>query len=397
MDMPWKERTVEMVRKEFVERVLSGQESKSSLCREFGISRPTGDKWLARHLQGEDLADRSCAPFHTANKTTSDTEKLVLDYRSAHPSIGAVKIRRILGNKGYSDLPCASTVNAILKRNGCISKQASLAATPFERFEKELPNEMWQADFKGHFKMQNGMRCHPLNIIDDCSRFNLCCDALLYETYKEVGPSIKRLFQEYGLPFSLLCDNGNPWGTSQSTGYSKFEVWLMELGVLTLHGRIRHPQTQGKEESFNRSMKRELLNHTTFNDKLDAQRKFDEYRDFYNNERPHMALALDTPSERYTASKIAIPARIESWDYGTGYELRKVKQNGHISWRGQGYFLSEAFGGKTIAVRESRIPGNISLFFRKFRIGRIDVEKRVFTQKRAYLVDGDPRQSAPRN
>ena len=118
---------------------------------------------------------------------------------------------------------------------------------------------MWQADFKGYFQMQNGERCYPLNILDDCSRFCLCSDALSNETLGEVKPVFQRLFREYGLPFSLLCDNGNPWGTSQSMGYTAFEVWLMELGVLTIHGRPLHPQTQGKDERYNRSFTRECL------------------------------------------------------------------------------------------------------------------------------------------
>lgn len=119
-----------------------------------------------------------------------------------------------------------------------------------------------------------------------------------------------RLFREYGLPFSFLCDNGNPWGTVQSTGFTRFEVWLMELGVLTLHGRVRHPQTQGKEESFNRSMTKELLANAHIADLADAQRQFDAYREFYNQERPHHALNLDTPSQHYRPSERPYPERI---------------------------------------------------------------------------------------
>lgn len=389
--MPWKEKTVEMEREEFVKRVLSKEKSKSELCREYGISRPTGDKWIARCMNGNSLENKSRAPFHTANKTDSQIEEQLLKYRHEHPAIGAVKIKRILENKGITDLPSTSTVNAIFKRNGCITRQASLAATPYQRFEKENPNDMWQADFKGHFLMENGLRCHPLNIIDDHSRYNLCSDAMLTETFKEVYPSMTRLFNTFGLPFSLLCDNGNPWGTVQSTGYSKFEVWLMELGILTLHGRIRHPQTQGKEESFNRSMTRELLKLTEFTDLSDAQKKFDEYREFYNNERPHFALNLDVPASHYAPSARCMPSVIKPWEYSSEYKLHKVKSSGYIAYNGQGYFLSEAFGDKTIGIRESHIDGQISLFFRQFRIGRIDIEKRVFTLKRAYLINNDPR------
>lgn len=175
--MPWKERTVSQMRKEFVERVLAQEKSKSALCREYGISRPTGDKWLARYLTGKALENQSSAPHVKPRKTPPETEALIVEYRQEHPAIGAVKIRKILENKGHTQLPSARTVNNILKRNGMITREASLAARPIQRFEKSIPNEMWQGDYKGHFAMKNGQRCHPLNIVDDCTRFNLCCEA----------------------------------------------------------------------------------------------------------------------------------------------------------------------------------------------------------------------------
>ena len=389
--MPWEERTANQMRKEFVERVLAQEKSKSALCREYRISRPTGDKWIARYLAAGSLEDQNRAPRNTPGKTPGETEELILAYRKEHPAIGATKIRRILENQGYTQLPSTRTVNNILKRNGMITREASLAATPMQRFEMSSPNEMWQGDFKGHFGMKNNQRCHPLNILDDFSRFNLCCEALESETFDDVKPVMIRIFKENGLPFSFLCDNGNPWGNAQSTGFTRFEVWLMELGILTLHGRALHPQTQGKEESFNRSMTKELLKHTTIEDFPDAQRKFDAYREFYNNERPHHALDLEIPGKKYVKSPRAYPEKISQWEYPKECQIRKVKETGYFTWNGQGYFLSEAFGGKEIAVRESHIEGCISLFFRQFRIGRLNVEKRVYEFRRAYLIEGDPR------
>lgn len=243
--MPWKEKGLETMREEFVKRVLSHEKSKSALCAEYGISRPTGDKWIARYFAGEDLNDKSKVPKTIANKTDEDIETLIVDYRKQYPTMGATKIHRMLLDEGKTDIPCAKTINNIFKRNGLIKKEDSLASTQHKRFEKSAPNEMWQADFKGHFTIKNGFVCHPLDIIDDHSRYNLCCSPLGSETFVEVRPYMESIFEEYGLPFSFLCDNGNPWGTSQSTGFTKFEVWLMELGVLTLHGRGCHPQTQG--------------------------------------------------------------------------------------------------------------------------------------------------------
>ena len=389
--MAWDERTVEQMREEFVRRVLAQERSKAALCREYGISRPTGDKWLERFQEGESMADRSRAPKTFPGRTPPDLEAKIVEIRKAHPALGAVKLRKIMENAGYTDLPCAKTFNNIFHRYGLIEKKASRAATPYQRFEKSVPNEMWQADFKGYFKLGNGIQCHPLNILDDCSRFNLCTEALTNETFDAVKPVMDRLFREYGLPFSFLCDNGNPWGTAQSLGYSRFEVWLMELGILTLHGRPRHPQTQGKEERYNRSFTRECLNSKQLADISHAQFCFDEYRKFYNEVRPHFALDMDVPASRYEVSPRQMPEKIEPWEYGSEYQLCKVKETGYFNYQGQGFFLSEAFAGKTIAVRESHLPGQITLIFRQFKIGRIDLENRVYTLRRAYRLEGDPR------
>ena len=379
------------MREEFVRRVLAQEGSKAALCREYGISRPTGDKWIERFQEGESLADRSRAPKSCPGRIDAETEAEIVRIRQLHPALGAVKLRRIMENAGYTGLPCARTFNNIFQRHGLIGREESAAAAPIRRFEKAVPNEMWQADFKGHFRMNNGYQCHPLNILDDCSRFSLCIEALTNETFDAVKPVMERLFREYGLPFSFLCDNGNPWGTSQSLGYSRFEVWLMELGILTLHGRPRHPQTQGKEERFNRSFTRECLKGRTFSDKAHAQSCFNEYRRFYNDVRPHFALNLDVPSSHYTPSSRRMPDKIKEWEYGSEYRLCKVKETGYFNYNGQGFFLSEAFGGKTIAVRESHLPGQITLVFRQFKIVRIDLEDRVYTLRKAYLLEGDPR------
>ena len=391
--MGWKERTVKQMREEFVRRVLAKEKSKAALCREYGISRPTGDKWLRRYQENAPLSDRSRAPKTQPRRIAPEVEASIVQLRRQYPALGAEKLHKMMENMGCENLPCARTFNNIFARNHLISKEASLAAKHIQRFEKEQPNVMWQTDFKGHFALANGVRCHPLNILDDHSRFCLCTEALENETFLAVKPVFERVFSEFGLPFSLLCDNGNPWGTSQSTGYTAFEVWLMELGVLTLHGRPLHPQTQGKQERFNRSFTRECLAGKTFRDLADAQKAFDDYRAFYNTVRPHSALELAVPASVYSTSPRPFPSHIEHWEYGNDCQLCKVKQTGYFSFEGQGYFLSEAFRGKYIAVRESHLPGQITLLFRQFRIGRIDREKRVFTTKRISRLAGDPREN----
>jgi len=388
--MPWESKTVEQKRIEFIQEVQKGQKSKSVLCREFGISRPTGDKWIKRFSEEENISNHSSVPFNQPLKTDLATETLILQLRNQIPALGAKKIKRILENEGNT-IPCVSTVNAILKRNNCISKEASLAATPYKRFEKEYPNEMWQADFKGHFPLMNGVRCHPLNVLDDCSRFNICIDAKDNEQFLSTKMSFERSFKEFGTPKVLLCDNGNPWGTSQITGYTQFEVWLMKHEVLTVHGRIRHPQTQGKEERFNQTFTKELLNLGTFKDLTDAQKQFSEYREFYNNIRPHEALDMEVPSSKYRASKRKYKEKVVDWEYTGNCEIRKIKNKGFLTFQGQGYFLSEAFGGETVGIYESQVPNCVDVVFRKFRIARVDMGEKFIVSKRCYLLENDPR------
>ena len=362
-------------------RGKQGEKSKSAVCREYGISRVTGDKWLKRYENNESLDDKSKAPFRTPNKTRVETENKILETRGRHPAWGSRKIKRYLERQG-EEMPCKNTIGNILTRNSCVSEAASRASTPYKRFQRASSNELWQCDFKGNFAMLDGNRCHALTVMDDFSRYSLCVDAKDNERREGVEESFARLFREYGIPCELLCDNGNPWGTSQSTGYTLFEIWLMDYGVLPIHGRIKHPQTQGKEERFHRTMDVELLNRMNMKNLADAQKQFDAFRARYNNERPHESLGLGVPAEFYRRSERKMPERIREWEYGREYETRRIKSSGFFTYGGQGYFLSEAFGGMMVGVRESAIEGCINLYCRGFSIGRIDIRERAFISKK---------------
>lgn len=389
--MSWRSKTVEQERIEFIEKVLNKEKSKSALCREYGISRPTGDKWIKRYLNGEPLSDRSRRPFHTANKISLEAEQRIVEARKQEPAIGATKTRKMLINNGWSDAPSISTFNAVFKRNGLITKEASEAAQHIVRFEKEKPNEMWQMDFKGDFLLQNSARCYPLSIIDDYSRFCLCGDAKTNQRLEGVKESLTRVFNKYGLPFSILCDNGNPWGSSQSTSITKFEVWMMEIGVLTLHIRAQHPQTQGKIERFNGSYKRERLKFDTPKDIEDAQRCREEYRYFYNNVRPHCSLDYDVPASRYSPSLKKYPEKITEWEYGQDAIIKPVKSSGYITYRSKGYYLSEGLGEKEIALIPTDQDGVLNVVFRQFRVAKLNLHTNTITSRRVYLLDNDPR------
>ena len=391
--MPWKAKSKAMLREEFVNDVLCHKKSKRFLCTEYGISRPTGDKWLKRAETGAGLEDRSHRTFGTPkNKIPQEMEDLIVERRQAEPGIGAVKLKVILGNEGKQNLPSHSTINAVFKRNGLITPEASAAATPIKRFEHEEPNQMWQADFKGYFALGDGQRCYPLSLLDDHSRYCLCADALVNEKRAGVQACFERVMRENGQPKILLCDNGNPWGASQSSGLSGLEIWLMEHGILTIHIRPGTPRTQGKVERFNRSYKAERLKYYLPRDIQDAMRTRLEYQDFYNNIRPHHALGLEVPAAHYRPSSTVFTEEIEQWRYSGKYELRRIKSTGYLTFQGHGYYFSESLGGKEIELRQSERDKDVFfLCYREFRVGRLNLKDRVITSRKAYLIHGDPR------
>lgn len=281
--MPWESRTVEKQREEFAQAALECS-NFSALCREFGIDRSTGYKWKKRYEEAQALCDKSRRPHTSPSRTPEAIEQRILDLRAENPGWGAKIIHSVLSLQGIENMPCVKTVNNILNRYGCIRPEESLKHKPFQRFEKQHCNQMWQADFKGEFRMADGNYCFPLDILDDHSRFAIRIVPDL-TTANVVIPTFLSAFREFGLPDSILSDNGAQFAGFKK-GYTQFERWLMDLDVLPIHGRIKHPQTQGKIERFHRTMKQELLNHTTIANLEDAREKFSAWREKYNTVRP---------------------------------------------------------------------------------------------------------------
>ena len=367
--MPWKDKTVEELRKEFVEAATSCS-NFSSLCREFGITRATGYKWLARYENNESLSNRSKRPNVTANKTPRSIETQIIETRTVHPGWGAKKIKVSLENKGI-EMPCIKTVNNILNRYGCISKEESLKHKSFTRFEKERCNEMWQTDFKGEFRMQNGKYCFPLDIFDDHSRFVIRIKPS-ESTSNLVLPTFKEAFYEYGMPDSVLSDNGAQFAGFRQ-GYTQFEKWLMDHDVLPIHGRIKHPQTQGKIERFHRAMNQELLKHYTPKDIADAERVFHDWRNCYNNERPHEALGMKCPSDIYVPSERIYRDIVNKYEYSGKYHVIKGNSWGYVRFGGWQVYLSETMANEYIEFRPNPNGDTFIACYRNFAIAEFDV------------------------
>jgi transposase InsO family protein len=377
--MPWRESTPMSERREFVHLAITGEMKMRGLCRRFGISAKTGHKWLRRYREeGEEgLGDRSRRPHTSPNRTPLNKEQAVLAARHAHSTWGGRKIQRWLTDRGEKSLPCPSTITAILHRHGCIDPAESSKHTAWQRFEAPAPNLLWQMDFKGHFLLQNHLRCHPLTVEDDHSRYSLGLFACPVETMEIVQPRLISLFRTYGLPHRILCDNGQPWGTRDEFRYTKLTVWLIRLGIAISHSRVCHPETLGKDERFHRTLRVELLGTNTFVDLADTQRHFDQWRMVYNFERPHEALDMQVPASRYQPSSREFPDPLPPIQYDSTDLVRKVQGKGEIFFHGRVFQVSRAFAGYPVALRPTLTDGLFNVYFCHQKIYTINMNEKT--------------------
>ena len=299
--MPWKVASAMSQREEFVALAQSEGVNMSELCLRSGISRKTGYKWLSRYLEAgeQSLDDLPKRPHHSPNRTGAEMEQLVVDLRREHPTKGGHVLARMLKDRGHNSVPTKSTITAILRRHRLIEPADSLKHKAYRRFEHQRPNDLWQMDFKGHIPVGSGGRCHPLTVLDDHSRFSLGVRACADEKTQTVHDHLTSIFRRYGMPDTILVDNGSPWGSDFYHPFTSLTVWLVQLGVRVVHSRPYHPQTLGKLERFHRSLKTELLQGSKYTDLSHCQSSFDRWRDFYNLQRPS-----PRPGPRYPCQQI---------------------------------------------------------------------------------------------
>lgn len=372
--MPWQEVSTMALRQEFV--MLASQEgaNRRGLCRRFGISPPTGYKWLERYqregLRG--LEDRSRQPQHSPNRSTPVVEEAILVLRAQHPAWGGRKIRQRLLTLGHASVPSASTITAILHRHHAVDPFDSAKHRPFRRFERAAPNQLWQMDFKGHFPLEYG-RCHPLTVLDDHSRFNLGLEACGDEQGGTVQGRLTGIFRRYGLPEWMIMDNGSPWGSDAVHRRTPLTVWLLRLGVGVSHGAPYHPQSQGKDERFHRTLKAEVLRGHSFRNLTECQAAFDAWRTVYNLERPHEALGMAPPASRYQVSPRPFPETLPPVEYGPDDLVRKVQADGTVSVHGKTYLVSKAFRGYPVGLRPTAQDHIRQVYFCHHKILAIDI------------------------
>jgi len=376
--MPWKETTHVSQRHEFV--LLAQQEGAdlSLLCRRFHVSRKTGYKWLKHFRQGgaDGLRDRTRRPHASPARTPPAVEQQVLKLRAAHPAWGGRKLRARLLALGHDQTPAASTVTAILRRHGQLNADGAAPHKPLVRFEHAAPNELWQMDFKGYFPLAAG-RCHPLTVLDDHSRFSLGVAACSDEQTETVRRALRDIFRRYGLPWRITCDNGAPWGHWRDGRgcLTQLGVWLVRLGVRLSHSRPHHPQTQGKDERFHRTLKLELLRDYAWRDVAECQTAFDRWRTTYNCERPHEALGLAVPASRYEPSCRPFPEELPAVEYAAGEVVRKVEASGQIKFERRHLFIGHGLRGMAVALRPTTTDGVLTVHFCHQRIMELDLRE----------------------
>ena len=369
--MPWKETDVSEQRRCFVVEALGGSESISSLCRRYGVSRKTGYKWLQRYREVGDLsllAERSRRPRFSPRKTPDWLEERVLAIR-AWDGWGGRKIAYQLRQEGFS--VARSTVDRILKRRGAVQPRRPESQPAVQRFERARPNELSQMDFKGYYRLSTGRRCYPLSILDDHSRFAQGLYALPSEHGRPVQECLTECWKRYGVPQALLCDHGQPWwGTSNGHGLTRLSVFAIRQGIVLIYGRVRHPQTQGKVERFHRTLHQALSQRSLPKTLPGFQTALDEFRQRYNEKRPHEAIGDRPPAEAYRPSRQRYDPDPPPWQYPEGAEVRTVRGNGCLHLERRDWFVCQALEGRR--VRCQRFEDKILVTYRHMHVRVID-------------------------
>jgi transposase InsO family protein len=360
---------------QFIADVLRREQSISELCERYGISRKTGYKVIRRYQQEgpEGLRERSRRPHHCPHQTAKPVAEALILLRHRHPKWGAKKLLRILSRRNPElELPARSTACDILDRHGLIPqerKRRQLGHPGKPTTSMERPNQTWCGDFKGQFRMGNGEYCYPLTVTDGCSRFLLECRALSTTSCGDSKPVFRRLFQEYGLPERIRTDNGVPFATPSLARLSSLSAWWVRLEVMPELIEPGKPQQNGRHERMHRTLKAHTTRPPAFSSR-GQQRKFDDFREEYNEVRPHESLNQETPASLYTPSTRKMPDKLPKLEYPAHYETRYVSANGGIRWINRWVNVSSCCIGEYVGLEEIG-DGIWDVHFGRLKLGRL--------------------------
>jgi transposase InsO family protein len=316
-----------------------------------------------------ELGEISRRPHRSPNRTPESIEQRVASLRQA-TGWGGLKLSVLLAAEGISIHP--STVDRIVKRRGLVRSDKPKRSAP-GRFVRERPNELWQMDFKGEYRLATGGCCYPLSILDDHSRFAIGLKALASQHGERVKHSLIGCFERYGVPEAMLVDHGTPWwSNTNGHGLTRLGIFLLKQNVRLLYSGYRHPQTQGKVERF----------HRTLDDAIEWQGRpksfagygqaFQTFRQTYNQVRPHEALALDVPARHYRPSPRPYQANPSRWEYPPGSEVHTLNSQGSLDSPGERLFVCHALAGEEVLCQ--RFEQRMLVTYRHMQIREINLK-----------------------
>jgi len=356
--MPWTETSAMDERVRFIADWLTGRYSKCSLCEAYGISRPTGDKWINRYQQSgaAGLQEQSRAPHRHSNAVPAGLAEQIVQAKLAHQDWGPKKVMDWLRREQPGvPWPVDSTAGEILQRAGLVRPRKRRRRVPGSAplSHATACNRVWSADFKGDFRLGNGRRCYPLTVSDNCSRYLLACRGLSRPSYAGVQPWFEWVFRAYGLPAAIRTDNGTPFASLALGGLSRLSAWWVRLGIVPERIAPGKPSQNGRHERMHRSLKAGTLQPMPAANLPAQQRRFNRFVQEYNEARSHEALRRQTPASCYQPSGRCYPVRPEPVTYATDQVVRRVRSNGEIKWRGALLYVTEVLAGETVGLRET--------------------------------------------
>lgn len=353
--MPWRETCTMDERMSFISSCLEGGESVSELCRHFGISRKTGNKWLARYREEGcgGLSDRSRAPLSNPRAVSEEVLASLLAVRHRYPSWGPRKVKAWLEDRHPErDWPAASTIGSVFDRAGLTRPRRRRRRVPPQSVPLahcRAPNDVWCADFKGWFLTGDGTHVEPLTISDGDSRYLIRCQAVGRTDEAHVWPVLVEAFEEYGLPGVLRSDNGAPFASRAVAGLSRLSIKLIKAGVRPNRIAPGRPQENGRHERLHLTLKQDTASPPA-RSLLEQMRRFERFRAEYNTERPHEALGQVPPARRYRPSPRRFDGTLRSPDYPEAVPVRRVRRGGGIKWRGEEIFISEVLHREPVGL-----------------------------------------------
>lgn len=347
----------------FIQEYRKGAESMSSLCRRFMISRKTGYQWLRRFEGPGGWNGRPGRRGRRPWVITAAVAEAILKVREHYPLEGPKKLVTRL--RSLKRRPSASAIGDFLRRNGLVARRRRRRHPPTpstQPFAQVLePNDLLTVDRKGWFYTRNRQKCEPLTIMDSASRYLLYNRHLKPVTYRQVRAIFERLFGLHGLPKAIRSDNGPPFAGVGPAGLSKLSVWWMKLGIKVERIAPAHPEQNGRHERMHLTLKQ----HTCVpvaRDLKTQQRMLEQFRTYYNSDRPHQALGQVTPANVYRRSPRPYPVQLKELAYPSHYARRRVLSNGTIKWHGRSIYLSQSLSGEVIGL-DTSVAGGTRAYF----------------------------------